>query len=112
MNSSDIRELVDSLSLTSGAALIAGMSFIAALALVPVRNVAVRWTTALAIPVLLSYSLYWLPVWLGSNSAEYSAWAPLFLVGWSVSGAVAACFVLLAFWFRTRRQLGAKEQRG
>jgi hypothetical protein len=48
MNGSDIRELVDSLSLTSGAALIAGMSSIAALALVAVRNLAVRWTTALS----------------------------------------------------------------
>jgi hypothetical protein len=86
-------ELIESLSLVSGTFVIATLS--AALAFIWARlaNTVVRWTATLGAPLLLSYALYWSPVWLGASRSEYSAWTfafilPWFVIGGLVSGAI------------------------
>ena len=63
-----MKALVESWSLSSLAILIA------------VLPVGVVWLLSTVLPVALPSlwvvnSLYWLPVWLGADSSEYSAWA-------------------------------------
>jgi len=54
-----------------------------------------RWFATLVIPFLIAYSLYWYPVWLGSDSSEYSAWALLVVTPWFMSGAATSIVVTL-----------------
>jgi hypothetical protein len=37
----------------------------------------------------------WMPVWMGADSSEYSAWALLFIIIWGGAGAIAAALLLL-----------------
>ena len=57
------------------------------------------WLPALLIPLAVSYCLYWIPVWRGADSSEYSAWAVLVLGNWFVF-AVTACCVLVSIVLR------------
>jgi hypothetical protein len=38
------------------------------------------------VPFSLAYCLYWLPVWLGAEPSEFSAWAILFVGAWFLAG--------------------------
>ena len=85
-------DFFESLSLGSGALLIAVVS--ALLALVTLRLPAVmRWTAALFLPFALSYCCYWLPVWLGGTEDQHSSWEPLVVGVWSFAGLVASGIV-------------------
>jgi len=83
-----MKPLVESLSLGSGAVLIAVLSVGVVWLLCSFLPVAFRWLWVVIVPFLLAYSLYWLPVWLGSDPSEYSAWAILFVGAWFLSGAI------------------------
>ena len=87
-------DLLKSLSLESGALVVAlasaGLSVVAARLRVP----GARWTVAGTVPLLLAYSLYWLPVWLGDSPMEYRVWAPLFIVPWYMAGVAASLMVM------------------
>ena len=68
------------------------------------QSTPLRWLLALSVPLVISYSLYWSPVWLGADSSEYSAWAPLFIVPWYIAGATISSLVIyLENWRRRRR---------
>ena len=75
-----MRAFFQSLSLASASLLVGTASAVAALLIGRIRSAAVRWLAALLFPLALSYCVYWLPVWLGADGSEYSAWA-LFGVG-------------------------------
>ena len=54
-----------------------------------VLPVALRWFWVVTVPFLLAYSLYWSPVWLGSDDiAQYGAWQVLGVGAWFLSGAI------------------------
>ncbi|HEY4414923.1 MAG TPA: hypothetical protein VGO57_04445 [Verrucomicrobiae bacterium] len=89
-----MKTFIDSLSLGSGAALIAVVSGLLAWPLGYVRKSGVRWGSALILPGILSYCLYWSPVWLGANSSGYFSWAPLFVGAWSLAGVVSSGTVI------------------
>lgn len=74
-----MKTFIDSLSLGSGAILIAVLSTGIVWLLCSVLPVALRWLWVVIVPFLLAYSLYWLPVWLGEDGSEYHAWAVLFV---------------------------------
>ena len=88
----------------SGALGVALVSAILAFLWVRLRSTPLRWVLALSVPLVISYSLYWSPVWLGADSSEYSAWAPLFIVAWYIAGAAMSSLVVyLDNWRRRRR---------
>jgi len=92
-----VKTFIESLSLGSGAALIAVLSALLAWPLCYVRPALVRWFLAAAVSLVLSSCIYWLPVWLGANSSEYSSWALLFICPWFLAGAVSAVLVIFIF---------------
>jgi len=54
------------------------------------------WLLPLAAPLVVSYSLYWLPVWMGSNDVDqYGAWALLFIIPWYLAGAGTSAYVVV-----------------
>jgi hypothetical protein len=69
-----------------------------------IRSTPLRWLLALSVPLVISYSLYWSPVWLGADSSEYSAWAPLFIVPWYIAGAAMSSLVIYLVDWRQRRR--------
>ena len=57
--------------------LVAVVSVIAAFLTGRIGSAVARWLTAALVPLALSYCVYWMPVWLGADRSEYSAWALL-----------------------------------
>ena len=96
-------DLVQSLTLQSGAVVVALVS--ALLAFVWVRlPPTLMWLLGLVAPLVIAYSLYWLPVWQGASSSEYSTWAPLFIAPWYAAGAVLSSLVIYLDIRRRRRR--------
>jgi hypothetical protein len=88
-------DLLNSLSLKSGAVIVVIASILLSIALVRVHLKPLKWVLALGAPFLFAYCLYWAPVWLGGSSEQYHIWAPLFILPWSVAGALASSLVIL-----------------
>lgn len=88
--------LAVSLSLGSGAVVVALCSALLAWPLSYVLPAVVRWLLALGVPALVAFALYWLPVLLGSSdAAQYSAWQFLVLGVWFLAGLTASVMVTL-----------------
>jgi uncharacterized PurR-regulated membrane protein YhhQ (DUF165 family) len=48
------------------------------------------------VPLVVSYSLYWLPVWMGADDvAQFGAWAGLFILAWRLAGAGTSAYVVV-----------------
>jgi len=90
-----VKIFVESLSLVSGAILIALLSVAAVWLLCRVLPAALRWLWVVVVPLVFAYSLYWLPVWLGADASEYSAWAVLFVGAWFLAGAIPSAATVL-----------------
>ncbi len=90
-----VLDFLNSLSLQSGALVVAIASAILSVLVARLRVTVARWTVAVTTPLVLAYSLYWLPVWLGDSPMEYRAWAPLFIVPWYVAGVMASVAAML-----------------
>ena len=99
-----MREFVDSLSLSSGAILIAALSVAVVWLLCYMLPVALRWLSVVIVPFIFAYSLYWLPVWLGVNPSEYSAWAGLVVGTWFLSGSIPSAALVLILRKRWAKQ--------
>ena len=72
-----MKAFFQSLSLTSASLLVAVISTVAALLIGRITSTVARWLAAVLFPFALSYSVYWMPVWLGADGSEYLAWALL-----------------------------------
>lgn len=96
-----MKNLVESLSIGTGAFLIAVLSVGVVWLLCSVLPVGLRWFWVVVVPFIFAYSLYWLPVWLGSDSSEPSTWAALCVGAWFLSG-VIPCIVLVLVLRRRR----------
>jgi len=88
-------DILRSLSWSSGAAIILVCSAILAVFLAQIRHANLRWALALFAPYALAHSLYWAPVWLGADSAEYGSWYGVFVLPWFLFGTAASCLVTL-----------------
>jgi hypothetical protein len=99
-------ELIESSSLVSGTFAIVGVSIALAFLWARVTNAVLCWMAALGTPFLLSYCLYWSHVSLGADRSEYSAWAGVLIVPWSLIGGFASGVVVLI----VRRHIHAKAQ--
>ena len=80
--------IIQSISLESGALIVAGISFV--ICLVASFYPIAKWVLALVVPFLISNLIYWSPVILGRPKSEYIAWAFAFILPWTVSGIIAA----------------------
>jgi peptidoglycan/LPS O-acetylase OafA/YrhL len=107
-----MRHMVESLSLGSGAILIAVLSAIVVWLLCCFLPRLARSLWIYAVPFALSYSLYWLPVWLGSDSSEYRAWQAVFIIPWFVVGSVSSAITLWIVRKYQRRAESATRPRG
>src|SRR5450432_2222602 len=93
-----MKELLESLSLGSGAAVVVVCSVALAWPLCYVPSVFLRWLGGVAAPFALAYVLYWSPVWLGSDDvAQYSAWQFLVVGVWFLAGGVSSVSVVVVF---------------
>ena len=94
---------LNSLSIGSRAGLVALVSALLAVAYAQLSSQRAVWILNLGMPFIVSYSLYWSPVWLGADSLEYGAWAPLFIVPWYLAGLLVSTIVVSLFEKRGRR---------
>ena len=97
------RTLIESLSLGSGAILIAVLSVVAVWFLCSVLPRALHPLWVVVVPFLLACSLYWLPVWLGADSSEYSAWVLLGVGAWFFAGFFPSAVLVLILRKRSSR---------
>lgn len=100
-----MRQLVESLSWTSGFFVVAVLSAVVALVTGRLNPAALRWATGALVPIAISYCLYWSPVWLGADSSEYSAWSGVVVIPWSLVGILASIAVMIG----VRQHLKAKH---
>lgn len=87
-----------------GAALIAGLTLVFAIALLFIRSIFIRWLLAVIVPVLVCAGVYWSAVWIGGDESEYSAWSALVIGVWYVPSYLMA----VAFVYKTRGKYGLK----
>src|SRR4051812_8816024 len=92
-----MRHFVESLSLASGAGIVAALSALLTWLLFKRARGREVWLLPFAVPLVVSYSLHSLPVWLGAgDEAQFGAWAALFVIPWYLAGAcTSAYFVFL-----------------
>jgi hypothetical protein len=98
-----MKTLVESLSIGSAAILIAVLSVGVVWLLCTFLPVALRWLWVVIVPSIFAYSLYRLPVWLGDDASEYSAWAVLLVGAWFIAGAVPSAGLVLILRERRAR---------
>ncbi len=91
-----MKTFIQSLSLTSGAILLAFVSAAVVWLLCFVFPVSLRKLWVVIVPLALAYCLYWSPVWFfGEPSWEYHIWTFVFLVPWFLAGAIPSAVVVL-----------------
>lgn len=100
-----MRQLIESLSWTSGFFVVAVLSAFFALFTGRLKPTTVRWVAGALAPMAISYCLYWSPVWLGADSSEYSSWSGVFVIPWSLVGILASVTVMIG----VRQHLKAKH---
>jgi len=98
----NIAHWLESLPAAAVFALVMALSAVVAALCLRIRLRAVRWALALATPFVIAWCIYWMPVWAGNDASEYGAWAPLFIVPWGLSGAIASVLVFIAKRTMTR----------
>jgi hypothetical protein len=98
-----MKTFVNSLSLGSGAILVALLSVAVVWLLCSVLPAALRSLWAVIVPFSLAYCLYWLPVWLGAEPSEFGAWAILGVGAWFLAGYFPSAVVVLILQKRERR---------
>ena len=91
--------MIESLSIESGALIVALLSLIATTILNAIFNLKFKWAIFLIIPFLAANALYWSPVMFGADSSEYSTWAAIFIIPWYIGGVLSS---LLAAYFQEK----------
>jgi len=88
-------KFIDYLSWQSGFPVVMAMSAVLALFSRRLQPAPLRWFVGVIAPIVISYCLYWSPVWLkGHSSSEYSSWEGLFVVPWSLAGFVVFVVIM------------------
>lgn len=64
--------------------------------LVLIRSLRARVALLALTPLVTAAGLYWLPVVLGDNAAEYRAWWGAFVVPWAAAGLLASIAMTIA----------------
>jgi len=88
-----MKDLLDSLSIWSGAFVVAVVSG-TVVWLLAWMFPALRKLWVVIVPFAVAFCLYWSPVWLGNDPSEYHAWAGVFIVPWFLAGAIPAAAIV------------------
>jgi hypothetical protein len=97
-----VKAFVESLSLGTGAIIVAVGSLIIVWLLCSMSPPRSRPLWAIAIPFALAYCLYWSPVWFGADPSEYGAWVLIGVGAWFLAGFVPS--IILVPYLRTRKR--------
>jgi hypothetical protein len=103
MITGEMKTFVESLSLGSGAILVAILSTGIVWLLCSVFPATLRKLWVAIVPFTFAYCLYWSPVWLGADSSEYHAWAFVFVFPWFLAGAIPSAAIVLILEKRRSR---------
>src|SRR3974390_1057595 len=85
-----MKTFIESLSVWSGAILVAIVSagFVWLLCVVFPKLLRKLWVVI--VPLVIAYFLYWSPVWLGADPSEYGAWKFVIIPPWFLAGAISS----------------------
>lgn len=97
-----MRELVESLSLVTGAVLVALVSVAVVWLLCTLTPKILRSLWTVIVPLIFAYSLYWSPVWLGADSSEYDVWKGV-IAAWFLAGFFPSAVLVLILQKRQPR---------
>ena len=101
--SSDVRLFLESFSLGSGALLVAVLSTVIIWLLRSRLPKTLHSLSAVVVPFVLAYCLYWSPVWLGSDDvSQYDAWAGIIVI-WFLAGLFPSASLVLIIQKRRAR---------
>jgi len=89
-----MKQLVESLSLGSGAILVAILSVAIVWLLSSVVPQRLRVLWVVIEPLVLAYCLYWSPVWLGADASEYGVWKFIVVI-WFLAGFFPSAVLVL-----------------
>jgi hypothetical protein len=87
-----LRDFVLSFSAGSGAVMVAVLSGLLTWVFSKLWRGHAVWVLPFTVPLVVSYSFYWLPFWMGADDLEASTWAGLFIIAWYLAGAEASVF--------------------
>src|ERR1700692_3321964 len=104
MITGEMKTFVESLSLGSGAILVAILSAGIVWPLCSVFPATLRKPWVVIVALTFADCLYWSPVWLGADSSEYHAWAFVVVLPWFLAGAIPLVAILLIIGKRRFRQ--------
>jgi len=100
-----------SLSLGSGAAVVAIISMVIALGITRSRFKKIKWLLVFTVPFIIANVLYWPPGMFGADSskyAEYIFWAPVVIIPWCLAGSLASALIVIVI---NRRQFDDKNKK-
>jgi hypothetical protein len=90
-----VKEFILSLSFSSGALIVAVVSFIIGLVISGIKSRKLKWMISLIVPFFVAYILYFSPVFFfGSDPSEYSAWSGIFIIPWYAAGLFGSVIVI------------------
>jgi hypothetical protein len=98
-----MREFLESLDIFSAAIIIAVLSVGVVWLLCSKLSMRFGALWAVLVPLIVAYSIYWLPVWLGSDPLEYGVWS-FIIIPWFFAG-----FFPSAVLVRTLQKRRAKQ---
>ena len=103
-----MKTFLESFSLGSGALLIAVLSMGIVWLLGSRLPKNLHSLSAVVVPFVLAYCLYWSPVWFGSCSDEYGAWSILGVGAWFLAGFFPSAVMVLIIQKRRARMTSEK----
>ena len=86
-------DLINSLSFTQGALLVAIVSGLSAIGWGFMKTSRIKYALVVGVPYLFAHSLYWSPVWLGEHPSEFTTWAVIFILPWYLAGLLVSLLV-------------------
>jgi hypothetical protein len=110
-SSLDVLDIFETLPLPATTAIVAVIAAVLVACLTFTKLYALRWLFAFVVPFAIAYAIYWVPVWNGADSSEYSAWAPLVISIWSLFGIIACSIVVVLMGWRRRSVSSTSNQR-
>jgi hypothetical protein len=98
-----MRNIVESLNFFTGPIVIAVLSFGFVWLLCSKASLRFGALWAVVVPLIISYSLYWSPVWLGAEPGGYSTWE-FIIVPWFFAGFFPSAVLVLILQKRSARK--------
>jgi hypothetical protein len=98
-----MRALVESLGMFTGPIVVALLSIGVVWLLCSKVSLRLGALWAVLVPLIVAYSLYWMPVWLGADPSEYGAWS-FIIVAWFFVGFFPSAILVRVLQKRTAKK--------